>query len=124
MGNKTRTIAIVDDDDTVRDSLRVLLETHGCTVFDFAEGESFLRRERDVAADCVLLDVHMPGKSGLEVLRELRGSGDMIPVIVITGRNDRLLEARLQHEASVTILDKPVAQARLFAAIESALKPH
>ena len=121
MENRQHTIAVVDDDDTVRDSLRALLETHSYIVVDFADGESFLARGRDNAASCVILDVHMPRLSGLDVLKSLRESGDMVPVILMTGRNDRLLEARAQVESSVTILDKPIPQARLFAAIENAL---
>jgi FixJ family two-component response regulator len=115
------TIAVVDDDDTVRDSLRALLETYQYTVVDFADGDSFLSRDRGIPLRCVLLDVHMPGKGGFEVLKALREGGDMTPVILITGRSDRLLEAKARLEASVAILDKPVAQARLFAAIDTAL---
>jgi len=115
------TIAVVDDDDTVRDSLRALLETHQYTVVDFADGDSFLSRDLGISLRCVLLDVHMPGKGGFDVLKALREGGDMTPVILITGRSDRLLEARARLEASVAILDKPVAQARLFAAIDTAL---
>lgn len=115
------TIAVVDDDDTVRDSLRALLETHQYTVVDFADGDSFLSRDPGISLRCVLLDVHMPGKGGFDVLKALREGGDMTPVILITGRSDRLLEARARLEASVAILDKPVAQARLFAAIDTAL---
>ncbi len=121
MDNRRHTIAVVDDDDTVRDSLRALLETHSYIVIDFADGESFLARGSDDVAGCIILDVHMPRLSGLDVLRALREAGDMVPVILMTGRNDRLLEARAQVESSVTILDKPIPQAHLFAAIERAL---
>ena len=121
MDNRHHTIAVVDDDDTVRDSLRVLLETYHYIVVDYGDGESFLGRDSSVVPSCVILDVHMPGLSGLDVVRALRESGDLTPVILMTGRNDRLLEARAQVEFSVTILYKPIPQARLFAAIESAL---
>ena len=121
MQSQRPTIAVVDDDDIVRDSLRALLETRQYTVVDFADGDSFLSRDLGILLRCVLLDVHMPGKGGFDVLKALREAGDMTPVILITGRNDRLLEARARAEVAVTMLDKPLAQARLFAAIESAL---
>ena len=119
--SRSHKIAVIDDDETVRDSLRALLEAHSFAVADFGDGDSFLDRHRDTAADCVILDVHMPGKTGLDVLKALRDAGDMTPVILITGRSDRLIEAKAKVEASVTILDKPVAQALLFRAIDSAL---
>ena len=121
MRSQCRMIAVVDDDDMVRDSLRALLETHGFTVLDFPHGESFLGREQGAPASCVILDVHMPRMSGLDVLKALRERGDMTPVILMTGRNDRLLEARALVETSVAILDKPVPQALLFTAIANAL---
>ena len=114
-------IAIVDDDDTVRDSLRALLETQQYTVIDFADGDGFLFRDRGILPNCILLDVHMPGKGGFDVLKALREAGDMTPVILITGRSDRLLEAKAKVEVSVAILDKPLGPARLFAAIDKAL---
>ena len=121
METSRQTIAVVDDDEMVRDSLRALLETFSYTVIDFADGDSYLERDPCTSTHCLILDAHMPRKSGFEVLRALRTSGDMTPVIMITGRNDRLLEARAQAESSVVILDKPLPKARLLAAIESAL---
>jgi two-component system, LuxR family, response regulator FixJ len=121
METSRQTIAVVDDDEMVRDSLRALLETFSYTVIDFADGDSYLERDPGTSTGCLILDAHMPRKSGFEVLRALRTSGDMTPVILITGRNDRLLEARAQAESSVVILDKPFPKARLLAAIESAL---
>jgi len=115
-------IFLVDDDDVVRDSVRVLLETRNFTVTDFPSGDAFLRRSTNDAGDCMLLDLHMPGMTGMDLLKQLRRRGDKTPVILITGRLDSNAQAEAQN-LGVPLLEKPVSPQVLFAAIEDALHP-
>lgn len=114
------TIQIVDDDDIVRDSLKVLLESRGFAVEDYASGKDFLSC-RNGNAVCVVLDNHMPGMTGLDVLRVLRRAGDTIGVIMITGRWDAATRAQAEALGIVAFLDKPVPHQRLFSEIDKAM---
>ena len=83
-----KTIYIVDDDEAVTDSLHALLETFGFKVQSYGSGSEFLADERHRAADCLLIDQHMPGASGLDVVASLQKEGVQIPAILISGRLD------------------------------------
>ena len=114
------TILVVDDDEMVRDSLRALLESWNFTVADFTSGQDFLARRHGTDGACVLLDIHMPGMTGVDLLKILRERGDSIPVILITGRTDASIQAQAKAFGAAALLDKPIAAARLLAAIEDA----
>jgi two-component system response regulator FixJ len=117
------TILIVDDDDVVRDSLKVLLELRQFTVRDFESARTFLAARPDTqASGCLVLDVHMPEMSGIELLRTLRNKGDQLPVILVTGRRDAAAQSQAQALGVVAFLDKPISHPALFAAIDQALK--
>ena len=116
-----RTIVIVDDDDVVRDSLKVLLESRQFTVADFASGRDFLARGDGHDAGCLILDIHMPDMTGIELLRQLRKEGRTTPVIMVTGRQDAGLRAQAESLGVLEFLDKPIAHKQLFQAIERAL---
>jgi len=113
-------IHVVDDDDIVRDSLKVLLETREFPVRDFSSGADFLAR-RDGRAACLILDIHMPDMTGIEVLRRLRQDGDRMPVIMVTGKWDAATRAQAEALGVAAFLDKPVSPARLFAEIGKAI---
>ena len=81
-------ICIVDDDEAVADSLQALLETFGFNVQSYSSGSEFLADERHRAAGCLLVDQHMPGANGLDVVENLRKEGVQIPTILISGRLD------------------------------------
>lgn len=115
------TIFVIDDDDMVRDSLKALLESRNFAVTEFESGMQFLQTHNGAAAECLLLDVHMPDMSGLDLLEILRANGNLIPAIFITGRRDASTEERARDLNVVAVLDKPVRHATLFAAIEQAL---
>src|ERR1043165_6845757 len=89
-----RNIYIVDDDDAVRDSLRVLLESLGFEVKDFNSARAFLAQRSLDSTGCLLLDLHMPAMSGMDLLEHMRDSGTQLPTIVITGRSDSFLKER------------------------------
>ena len=113
-------IFIVDDDHATRNSLCLLLETEGLEAEGFAAGRPFLDAARPVKGDCLVLDVHMPGMSGLDVLAELRRRGDRLPVIVLTGRLDRLTHARALAGGAFAVLEKPAKFDELLGLLRGA----
>ena len=115
------TIYVVDDDEVVRDSLKALLESRHFNVLDFESGREFLERRAVSAASCLILDVHMAGMSGLELLKILRDQGDSLPTVLITGRIDPTVRAEAKALGAVATLDKPVSHQLLFATIQQAL---
>jgi two-component system response regulator FixJ len=113
-------VYIVDDDAAVRDSLSILLESHGFAVSEYASGNAFLDAYRDGGSGCIVLDMNMPGLSGLEVLNLLRDRRESVPVIAITGRGDPALRARLVEAGALAVFDKPIEAEDLIEALESA----
>jgi two-component system response regulator FixJ len=117
----TATIFIVDDDDAVRDSLKLLLETSGFTVAVFPTGTAFLEALRPTAVGCLLVDVRMPGMGGFEVQEELRRRNSTLPVIVMTGHGDVPLAVRAMKAGAADFIEKPFNSDGIFASIERAL---
>lgn len=111
------TIAIIDDDEAVRDSTRALLECNDYAVREHPSAEDFLSQPRD-DIDCVLVDHHMPGMTGLDLLERLRADGDMIPALMLTGRADPFMEPRAK-QVGVKLLRKPISEKHLVHSIES-----
>lgn len=101
-----RTVCIVDDDEAVRDSLRLLLESGGLATRSYSSADAFLSAGAPDMA-CLILDLHMPGTSGLELLRLLRKRGVSRPVFVVSGRRDPLLDAEVQAAGATDLLSKP-----------------
>jgi len=114
-------IFIVDDDDAVRDSLRLLLEAHGMIVEDFRSTAEFDAARRPYPRACLILDLHLPGMSGLDYLASLGKAGAGMPVIIVTGRGDRASRARAAELDIVAFLEKPVGGQELLSAIGRAL---
>jgi len=113
-------VFVVDDDDAVRDSMCALLESTGIQVRDYASANDFLRSIPLNLNACLLLDLHMPGISGVELLERLRADGNRIPVIVMTGRSDPALKERVLRGGAIELLDKPVDEAMLLKALDRA----
>ena len=111
-------VDIIDDDDAVRDSTRALLESYGYEVRDYASAEHFLQ-DPDAKPDCLLVDQHMPGMTGLDLLEHLRAHGDKTPALMMTGRSDPTLEPRAAR-IGVKLLHKPVPEDQLVLWIEQA----
>jgi FixJ family two-component response regulator len=111
-----RTVAIVDDDEVVRDSLKVLLEGRNFAAIEFASGKEFLARRNGTRPGCLILDIHMPDITGLDLLKTLRDAGDQVPTILVTGRREPASEVQAAALGAV-LLDKPISHASLFAAL-------
>ena len=115
-------IAVVDDDASVRDSLSVLLETLGFEVFTHGSGGQLLADARHRRAGCLIIDQHMPGMDGIELLLALRREGIGVPVILITGRLDPAISARAAAVGVTAILEKPFPTRRLIELVQSSLE--
>ena len=114
-------VYVVDDDEAVRDSTRVVLESYGMNVKTFGSANAFLAAMDDDTNGCLLLDQHMPGMTGLEFLEVLRTNRKTLPVIMITARSDAGFRERALRAGAVALLDKPVADDDLVRAIDTAL---
>jgi len=114
-------IHIVDDDAEIRTSLRQLLELQGHAVADFASAETFLAAYRAGAEACLLVDAHLPGMDGVDLLAALRARGDHVPVILITGYGDVGLAVNAMRSGACDFLEKPVGGDELLASIARAL---
>ncbi|HWU00847.1 MAG TPA: response regulator [Terriglobales bacterium] len=110
-------IVIVDDDDAARDSLQILLELQGFAVEAFETCEDFLRSAVLHTSGCLVLDVHLPGMSGLELMDELNSRQISLPTILVTGRNDKTIQERAVALGAVILLEKPIDFDALMAAI-------
>jgi FixJ family two-component response regulator len=115
-----RPVYIVDDDEAVRDSIRMLLESSGFVARDFASADRFLDTDTDDMG-CLLLDLHMPGISGLELLRLLRSRGMRRPVIVVSGRRDTVQDAEVLAAGASALLSKPFDDQQLLDLVSQAL---
>ena len=115
------TIFIVDDDSAIRDSLKFLLESEGLETEDFASGTEFMGQGRPRDDDCIILDVQMPGMSGIEVLARLRRTGSISPVIIATSLPSPATTRRAYSAGAFRVLDKPFDSNALLGAVHEAL---
>jgi FixJ family two-component response regulator len=113
-------VAVVDDDESVRESLPDLLRELGYEAETFASAEGFLADGNFGRTDCLLLDIAMPGMSGPELQRELQRRGMAIPVVFITAHGDEALRPRLLAQGAVDCLFKPFSETALHAALRTA----
>jgi FixJ family two-component response regulator len=115
-------ISIVDDDDSLRDSLNNLIRSVGFRAQGFASAEEFLNSSYLHDTQCLILDVRMPGMSGLDLQRHLVSANSRIPIVFITSHADDGAEARALQAGAVAFLYKPCREETLLKAIDSALK--
>jgi two-component system response regulator FixJ len=113
-------IYIVDDDEAIRRSLSFLLKTNGFPVQSFSGGIAFLKDAAGLDQGCVLLDVRMPDMDGLEVQRELRARGILLPVIIMTGHGDVGMAVAAMKAGATDFIEKPFEKAALLEAIAAA----
>ena len=114
-------VSVVDDNDSVRESLPDLLQQSGFAVQAFASAEAFLASGAASATSCLILDVGLPGMSGPDLQQELIRRGQRIPIIFITAQGDASLRPRLVARGAVACLFKPFSDTALLDALDSAL---
>jgi FixJ family two-component response regulator len=114
------TVYIVDDDASVRDSLALMLGLSGYSTALFADAEAFLAAWQPQWSGCVVADLRLPGRTGIELQAELRARGSSLPFIIITAHGDVPTARTAFQAAAVDFLEKPFDHAQLRTAIESA----
>jgi len=119
--SEPQTVFIVDDDDGVRESLAVLLEAGGFNVAQFSSGSAFLAAVKPAQNGCLVLDVRMPGLSGLEVQARLGELSVSLPVIIMTGHGDLKMAVQAMKAGAVDFIEKPYNPENLTAAVRAAL---
>jgi two-component system, LuxR family, response regulator FixJ len=117
---KHSVVAVVDDDGAVRDSLQFLLEVMGHTVAAFASAADFLKSDLQRVA-CLILDHHMPGMTGLELVERLRATGVVLPVLLITGAPSAAITARATSLSVDRVLEKPPTDTDLLDFVTKAM---
>jgi FixJ family two-component response regulator len=122
-GNERPLLSVVDDDESIRESLPDLLREFGFASRVFSSAEEFLTSDCLVETSCLILDIAMPGMSGPELHQELKRRGHEIPVVFITGQRDESLRVRLGKQGAAGFLLKPFSDAALLAAIKTAMQP-
>jgi FixJ family two-component response regulator len=121
-GEERPLLSVVDDDESVRESLPDLLREFGFATRVFSSAEEFLSSDCFEKTGCLILDIAMPGMSGPELHEELKRRGQRIPVIFITGQRDETVRARVLKQGAAAFLLKPFSDTALLAAIKTALQ--
>jgi len=118
--SSSRVVCIVDDDESVRESLSGLLRSVGFVTRPFASAEAFLSGHDHALTQCVILDVTMPGMSGAELQEHLLATGHEPPIVFITARTEQALHTRLLERGAIACLVKPFQEEELLAAVKAA----
>jgi FixJ family two-component response regulator len=114
-------VSVVDDDESVRESLPDLLREFGFDASAFSSAEAFLSSGRLGETKCLILDIAMPGMSGLDLQQELRRRREPIPIIFITGQRDDVSREQAFKQGAVQFLYKPFSDTALLDALNSAV---
>ena len=122
MRNADAIVFVVDDDSSIREAIKSLVSLVGLRVETFGSAQEFLRNERPDLPGCVVLDVELPGLSGLDLQRELAAHGINLPIIFITGYGDIPMSVRAMKAGATEFLTKPFRDQDLLDAIHQALE--
>ena len=120
--NITDKVFVIDDDESIREALKSLIRSVGLSVETFASAQEFLQSPRPDVPSCLILDVRMPGLSGLDLQRDLTEANIHIPIIFITGHGDIPMSVRAMKAGAVEFLTKPFRDQDLLDAIQQALE--
>jgi FixJ family two-component response regulator len=115
-------VAIIDDDEVLCASLVDLMSSVGYRTEAFVSAEAFLMSDKRVSSDCIIADVHMPGMSGLDLIRELRTQEIMTPVVLITAQPDKRLDGEAAAIGALCLLRKPFDVSSLLEHIARSLR--
>jgi FixJ family two-component response regulator len=118
MSEEQPVVFVIDDDPSVRDALAGLLRSVGLEVLSFGSTQEFLQSKRPDAPGCLVLDVRLPGRSGLDFQRELAESGIQVPIVFITGHGDIPMSVRAIKAGAIEFLTKPFHDQELLDAIQ------
>ena len=122
MNDDAAIVFVIDDDESIREALKSLIRSVGLSVETFASAQEFLQSKRPNLPACLILDVRMPGLSGLDLQRDLTEANIHIPIIFITGHGDIPMSVRAMKAGAVEFLTKPFRDQDLLDAIQQALE--
>ena len=117
-------VAVVDDDESVRESLPDLLREFGFAAHPYSSAKEFLASDDINQTKCLVLDIAMPGMTGLDLQRELKARGQKIPIVFITASKDESVRAEALREGAVDVLLKPFSDKALLEALNKALRSY
>jgi FixJ family two-component response regulator len=117
-------IFVVDDDPAVRETLSIVLSAGGYQVVCFADGAALLAVARTRTPSCILLDVHIPGKSGLDILKELHGEDYPAPIFIISGQGDIAMAVTAIKNGALDFIEKPFRGNELVARLDEAISAY
>ena len=117
-------IFVVDDDPAVRDTLSMVLSAGGYEVICFADGAALLAVARTRTPSCILLDVHIPGKSGLDILKELHGEDYPAPIFMISGQGDISMAVNAIKSGALDFIEKPFRGSEIVARLDEAIEAY
>jgi FixJ family two-component response regulator len=121
MGDATPVVLVIDDDTEFRDSVSRLLRTVGRETRQFSSVSEFLKADMPDAPTCVVLDVRLPGRSGLELQRELAATNRQLPIVFITAHGDIPMTVQAMKGGAIEFLTKPFRDQELLDAVETGL---
>jgi FixJ family two-component response regulator len=119
----TRVVCIIDDDESLRRSVRNLLTSSGFRVATFASADAFLQSGQRENTGCLVLDLRLDGMSGIDLLRHLGATGSRIPVVILTAHGDDEARQQSLQEGAVAFFRKPFRADALLDAVRTALDP-
>jgi FixJ family two-component response regulator len=117
-------IFVVDDDPAVRETLSLVLSAGGYQVICFADGAALLKVARSRVPSCMLLDVHIPGKSGLDILKELHGEDYPAPIFMISGQGDIAMAVTAIKNGALDFIEKPFRGSEIIARLDEAIEAY
>jgi len=122
MTAEPKAIYIVDDDPAVRDALSVVFDMEGFVVETFSDGDTFIQSAQKAQPACVILDVHMPGRSGIDILKALNGENYPAPIFIISGQGDIPMAVEAIRNGAFDFIEKPFTADAVVERINDGIK--